>query len=205
MCCKTIELATPDILYRIGIHTIKRECLEQNSSLPDHSARPSPHTRHRPFCRRRVEAIGTNHGVLDISTIDASCCREHAACFLSQVTESFTNEQSPAALTGHRSSFCFSRSFVRLTRVQRRRLRRQAAPSSAIAFGFPATLRTRPWTGRRSGTDADPGLSRCSTPPDPLNHIHSRRPDLYGGGLGTIEPLCRSRCCLLVVLDRRRV
>jgi len=73
----------------------------------------------------------------------------------------------------------------------------QAATPSAIPFGFPATLRTRPWTGRRSGIDADPGLLRCSTPLDSLNHIHSRRPDLYGGGLGTTEPLGKSRCHLL--------
>lgn len=165
---------------------------EQDSSPPDHPAKL------RPLCRRRVEAIGTNHGVLDISTIDTSCCRAHAACFLSQVTEGFADEQSPAALTDHRSSFCFlCRSYVRLTWVQRRRFRQQAAPSSTIASGFPSTFRTRPWTGRRLGTDAAPGLSMCSTPPDPLNHIYSRRPDPYGRGLGTTEPLGRSRCHLL--------
>jgi hypothetical protein len=171
---------------------------EYNSSLPDHP------TRHCPFCSRRAEAIGTNHGVLDISTIDASSCRAHAACFLSHVTEGFADEQSPATLTEHISSFCFlCRSYVSLTWVQRRQSR--LSPSSAIAFGFPPTLRTRPWTGRRSDTDAAPGLSRCSTPPKPLNHIHSRRPDLYGGGLGTTEPLGRSRCCLLLVLVSQRV
>jgi len=112
------------------------------------------------------------------------------------------DEQSPAALTDHRSSFCFlCRSYLRLTWVQRRRLRRQAAPSSAIVPGFPSMFRTRPWTGRRTGTDAVPGLSRCSTSPDPLNHIHSRRPDPYGRGLGTTEPLGKSRCRLLLVLD----
>jgi hypothetical protein len=83
------------------------------------------------------------------------------------------------------------------TSIKCRRLRQQAAPSSAIAFGFPATLRTRPWTGHRSDTNADPELSRCSTPPDPRNHIHSRRPDLYGRGLGITEPLGKSRCHLL--------
>jgi len=83
------------------------------------------------------------------------------------------------------------------TSIKCRRLRQQAASSLAIAFGFPATLRTRPWTGRRLDTNADPGLSRCSTPPDPRNRIHSRRPDLYGGGLGTTEPLDKSRCHLL--------
>ena len=108
------------------------------------------------------------------------------------------DEQSPAALTDHRSSFCFlCRSYLRLTWVQRRRLRRQAAPSSAIVPGFPSMFRIRPWTGCRTGTDAVPGLSRCSTSPDPLNHIHSRRPDPYGRGLGTTEPLGRSRCHLL--------
>ena len=71
------------------------------SSLPDYPAR------RRPFCRRRAEAIGTNHGVLDISTIDASYCWGHAACFLSQVTEGFADEQSATALTRHRASFCF--------------------------------------------------------------------------------------------------
>jgi hypothetical protein len=76
-------------------------------------------------------------------------------------------------------------------------------PCSTISFGFPASLRTRPWTGRRSGTGGAPRLSRCSTPPDPLNHIHNRMPDLHGGGLGSTEPLRRSRCYLLLVFDRR--
>ena len=75
-------------------------------------------------------------------------------------------------------------------------------PSPAIAFGFPASLRTRPWTWRRSGRGAAPGLSRYSTPPDPPNHTHNRMPDLHGGGLGTTEPLHKSRCCLLLVFDR---
>jgi hypothetical protein len=75
--------------------------------------------------------------------------------------------------------------------------------TSSMSFGFPASLRTRPWTGRRSCRGAAPGLSRCSTPPDPPNHIHNRMSDLHGGGLGTTEPLRRSRCCLLLVFDRR--
>jgi len=75
--------------------------------------------------------------------------------------------------------------------------------SSTISFGFPASLRTRTWTGHRSGRGAVPGLSRCSTPPDPPNHIHNRMPDLQGEGLGTTEPLRRSQCCLLLVFDRR--
>jgi len=60
---------------------------------------------------------------------------------------------------------------------------------------------TRSWTGRRLGTDAAPGLLRWSTSPDLLNHIHSRRPDPYERGLGTTEPLGKSRCRLLLVLD----
>jgi hypothetical protein len=59
------------------------------------------------FCRRRVETIGTNHGVLDISTIDASSCYAQIACFRTQAIEGFTHEQSPAALTKHRTSFWF--------------------------------------------------------------------------------------------------
>ena len=161
---------------------------KHDSFLRDHPAR------HRSFCRRRTATIGTNHGVLDISTIDTSSCWIHAACFISQVTEGFAYEQSPATLTDHRSSCFLCRS---LTWVQRRRPRRQAAPSSTIASEFPSTFRTQPWSGRRLGTDAAPGLSMCSTAPDSLNHIHSRRPDLYGRGLGTTEPLGRSRCHLL--------
>jgi hypothetical protein len=69
--------------------------IEYNSSL-HHS-----HARHRSFCRRRAEAIGTHHGVLEISTIDASNCQAHAAFSLSQVTEGFVDEQSSAALTEH--------------------------------------------------------------------------------------------------------
>ena len=71
------------------------DTIEYNSSL-HHS-----HARHRSFCRRRAEAIGTHHGVLEISTIDASSCQAHAALSLSQVTEGFADEQSSAALTEH--------------------------------------------------------------------------------------------------------
>src|SRR5512146_3244708 len=42
---------------------------EHDSSLPDHPAR------YRPFCRRNLEAISANHGVLDTPTVDASNCR----------------------------------------------------------------------------------------------------------------------------------
>jgi hypothetical protein len=38
-----------------------------------------------------VKAIGTNHGVFDGPTIDASCCWIHAVCFLSQINEAFIN------------------------------------------------------------------------------------------------------------------
>ena len=87
------------ILFRVSVYG-------HDSPRPDHPARD------RPFCRRRVEAIGTHHGVLDIPTIDASSCREHTACFFSQVTEVFVDEQSPAAFTEHTSSFCLlSRSY----------------------------------------------------------------------------------------------
>lgn len=194
----------------------RRASVEYNSSLPDY------HASHRSFCRRRAEAIGTHHGVLDISTIDASSCRAHANCFLSQVTEGFVDEQSLAALTGHTFSFCLALSRIAISsgysRVRRidapalvseqalscRRLRRQPAPSSAIAACFPPR-RTRPWTGCTLGTDAAPGLSRCSTPPDSLNHIHNRRPGLHGRGFGRTEPLRRSRGYLLIVFDRKRV
>lgn len=45
-----------------------------------------------------------------------------------------------------------------------------------------------------------PRGSRCSAPPDLLNHIHNRRRDLCGGSFATTELLRRSRCCLLLVL-----
>ena len=74
------------------------DTIEYNSSL-HHS-----HARHRSFCRRRAEAIGTHHGILEISTIDASSGQAHAAFSLSQVTECFADEQSSAALTKHTPS-----------------------------------------------------------------------------------------------------
>lgn len=73
---------------------------EHDAFLPHHPAR------RRSFCRKKTEAIGTNHGVLDTSTIDASCRGAHAAYFLSQVIEGFADEQSSTTLTKHRSSFC---------------------------------------------------------------------------------------------------
>jgi hypothetical protein len=73
-----------------------RESIECNSFLPDYF------TKRHPFYWKMIEAIGTNHGVLNISTIDASDCRVHAAWFLSQVTKSFTDEQSLAALADHK-------------------------------------------------------------------------------------------------------
>ena len=169
------------------------------SPLPDHPAS------HRAFCRRRVETIGANHGVLDISTIDASSCRAHHAYFRTQAIEGFADEQSSTALTEHRSSICcLSRLNVKFIVMPRRRLRQRASPSSTVGSGPPATLHTRPWTGHRSSIDAAPGLLRCSTPPDPLNHIHNRRPNLYGEEFEATEPLGRSRCHLLVS-DRLRV
>ena len=71
------------------------DTIEYNSSL-HHS-----HARHRSFCWRKAEAIGTHHGVLEISTIDASNCQAHTAFSLSQITEGFADEQSSAALTEH--------------------------------------------------------------------------------------------------------
>jgi len=56
-----------------------------------------------------AEAIGTNHGVLDAPTIDASCYQEHAPYLISQFSESFADHQSFAALTKHRTSFLFVR------------------------------------------------------------------------------------------------
>ena len=75
------------------------DIIEYNSPLHD------SHARHRSFCRRSAEAIGTHHGVLEISAIDASSCQAHAAFSLSQVTEGFTDEQSSAALTEHTPPF----------------------------------------------------------------------------------------------------
>src|SRR4249920_3861375 len=72
------------------------------------------------------------------------------------------------------------------------RFRRLVAPTMATLSGLPPTVRIRPWFGRRFGTDTAPGLSTWSTPPDPLNRIHSRRSDLIGRGFGTSEPLGRS-------------
>ena len=83
----------------------------------EHNSFPGPRMRTGPFGSRRVETIGTNHGVLDISTIDTPCGTVQTACFPSQVIEHFSNEQSPTALTEHRSSFCFQcHPYVRLTR-----------------------------------------------------------------------------------------
>lgn len=158
---------------------------------------------HRSFCRRRVETVRTHYGVLDIPTIDASNCHTQIACFRTQAIECFTDEQSPAALAKHRSSFYLS--LIGEPHVGAwHRLRRQAAPASAIVSGVPSTFRTRPWTERMPGRGAAPGLSRCSTPPDPLNHIQSRMPNLYGEDLGPIDPLGKSRYHLLVS-DRLRV
>ena len=56
-----------------------------------------------------AEAIGTNHGVLDAPTINASCCQAHAPYLSSQFSESFADQQSFAALTKHRSSFFITR------------------------------------------------------------------------------------------------
>lgn len=72
---------------------------EYGSSPPDHS------TRHRPFFCERADAIGSDHTVFEISTIDASHCRRQAACDFSQVTAGFTDEPSLTALTEHMSSF----------------------------------------------------------------------------------------------------
>jgi len=71
------------------------DIIEYNSPLHD------SHARHRSFCRSSAEAIGTHHGVLEISTIDASNCQARVAFSLSQVTEGFADEQSSAALTEH--------------------------------------------------------------------------------------------------------
>ena len=90
---RSLRSSDGSILFRVSGY-------EHGSSRPDQPARS------RPFCRRRAEAISTHHGVLDTSTIDASSCRAYAARFLSHVTEGFADEQSPAALTGHKSSFC---------------------------------------------------------------------------------------------------
>src|ERR1041384_2101272 len=73
-----------------------------------------------------------------------------------------------------------------------RPLKRQTALASAIATCVPPR-RTQPWTGHTLGTDAVPGLSRCSTPPDPLNRIHNRRRGLYGRCFEESEPLRKSR------------
>ncbi len=100
MCGQTGIFALPGSRDRIGVPPRQRAVLEQDRSLPEHPAR------HRPFCRKRVEAIGTHHGVLEMPTIDASCDLAQDAGFRTQAIEGFTDEQSTAALTGHRSSFC---------------------------------------------------------------------------------------------------
>ena len=64
-----------------------------------------------------------------------------------------------------------------------------------VWFCCHAPLSTMDWG--TYGTDAAPEDSTCSTPPDLLNHMHSRRPDLYETSLGTTEPLGRPRCHLL--------
>src|SRR5467141_623055 len=65
-----------------------------------------------------------------------------------------------------------------------------------VSVSFPVPHSTLDWAhvGHRCG----PRAFECGTPPDPLNHIHSRRPDLYGRGLGTTEPPCSPRCHLLL-------
>jgi len=50
---------------------------------------------------RMAEAIGTNHGVLDAPTINASCCQAHASDLISQFSEHFADQQSFAAVTKH--------------------------------------------------------------------------------------------------------
>ena len=187
-------------LSSIGCISFRVSFYEYDFSLPGYPARC------HSFCRKRVETIRTNHGVLDISTIDASNCHTQIACFRTHAIEGFADEHSPAPLTDHRPSPCYlCRLNVRFILVQRCRLRRQAAHSSAIVPGCPSTFRTRPWTGCKLGTDAAPGLLRCSTSPDPPNHIRSRRLNLYGKNFGTIEPLGRSRCCLLLALNGQRI
>ena len=78
--------------------------------------------------------------------------------------------------------------------MPRRRLRQQAASSSALRSGFLP----------RSTLDLELGADRAQMRPQGfrglLNHIHSRRRDLCGGSFATTELLSRSRCCLLLVL-----
>jgi hypothetical protein len=69
-----------------------------NRFLPDHPVRD------RPRSGRMAEAIGTNHGVLNRSAIDASGCRTHAACFLFQFIQGFSDKQSSTALISQTSS-----------------------------------------------------------------------------------------------------
>lgn len=74
--------------------------LEHDACLPGHPAR------RRSFYCRIIDAIGTIRGALDIPTIDTSCGQRHEVCFRTQAIEDFTDEQPPAALVGHRPSFC---------------------------------------------------------------------------------------------------
>jgi len=84
-----------------GLHRVHRGEIPFSVTIEYNSALHHSHARHRSFCRRRTEAIGAHHGVLDISTIDTSSCQVRAAFFPSQVTEGFADEQSFAALTEH--------------------------------------------------------------------------------------------------------
>jgi hypothetical protein len=160
---------------------------EYGSSPPDHS------TRHRPFFCERADAIGSDHTVFEISTIDASHCRRQAACDFSQVTAGFTDEPSLTAMTEHMSSFYFLRCG----------LRQRTEPTSASAPPCSSMLHFQLWSGNRLGINEAPRLSRWHRPPDPLNHTHSRRPDLRGEVLGMTEPLDRSQCRLFLVVDRQ--
>jgi hypothetical protein len=129
----------------------------------EHNSFPGPRMRTGPFGSRRAETIGTNHGVLDISTIDTPGGPVQTACFPSEVIEHFANEQPPTALTEHRSSFCFlCHPYVMLTRRPSSGSDK-AAPSSAMAYvGRPLIPeRRRLWTGVCQGTEMQSGQN-CS-------------------------------------------
>ena len=116
-------------LSSIGCISFRVSFYEYDFSLPGYPAR------YHSFCRKRVETISTNHEVLDISTIDASDCYTQIACFRTQAIEGFTDKQSPAALTKHRSSFYLS--LIGEPHVGAwHRLRRQALPHPRSCLGF---------------------------------------------------------------------
>ena len=100
-----------------GLQRVHRGAIPFRATVENNSSLPHYHARHCASYRRRAEAVGTHHGVLEISTIDASSCQAHAACSLSQFTESFADEQPSAALTVHTPPCLFYLSLIVSTQL----------------------------------------------------------------------------------------